>query len=323
MPLTWPDPCATPLWFAVCIETRADTVEAMADFVRATFDTEPVQLLKPGVERAWIEVYWPERDAAEQAARALRHHPDVRGLSVRTLAPKDWTNFWRRHFHARPIGERLMIVPEWERVPKDRRRRLVRIAPGLAFGTGDHFTTRFCLEAIERACRENPPASLLDAGCGSGILAVAAARLGVPRVVALDHDEAAVAQTRENARLNRVAGRIRVFRSDLMRQPIRGRYDLVCANLYAGLLRALAPALLGAARHRLILSGLRECEADDVADTFVRLGAREICRDGDGEWCGSILSPPSGRERRGRRSPSSPRPDVEGRVCSPETPMSL
>ena len=277
-------------WAVATLETGADAAEALADRARAAFGVEPVQLLRPDADRAWVELYFDNPAAALLAARACARWPGVAGTAVRDVAPRAWQRFWRRHFRARAIGERLAILPAWERPRRALRgRAVVRVDPGLSFGTGDHFTTRYCLEAIERLCRPRPPASLLDIGCGSGILAIAAVKLGVRRVVAFDNDPQAVAQARENLRLNRVSPRVRLRVGDALGPPPRRPFEVVCANLYGGLLIRAAGTLVGAAKRRIVLSGIRETEADVVIEAFLRRGAREIERDGDGEWCGATL----------------------------------
>ncbi len=280
------------------LETGAETAEALAERACAAFGVEPVQLLKPNAARAWVDLYFADGAAALLAARVVERWPDVWGQGIRAVAPQDWQRFWRRHFHARRIGESLWIVPVWDRRTRPPRgARTIRMEPGLSFGTGDHFTTRYCLEAIERLCRSRAPRTLLDVGAGSGILAIAAARLGVRSVLATDNDLQALAQARKNAKRNRVLDRIRFRAADILASPPRKRFDAVCANLYGGLLIRAAEALTSAARDRLILSGIREAEADAVAEAYVARGAREIERDGDGEWCGMTfdLSPTARR----------------------------
>jgi ribosomal protein L11 methyltransferase len=216
----------------------------------------------------------------------------VRVAALRGVRARDWRRFWRRHFRAQAIGARLAVVPAWQRASARRRwprRRAVVLDPGLSFGTGDHFTTRFCLEQIDARCAGRPPRSLLDVGTGSGVLAIAAAKLGVARVVATDHDPQALAAAARNARANRVAGRVRLEAADIAVRPPRGRFDIVCANLHGRLLAGAAPRLAAACRRVLVASGLREEEADAVAAAFAAEGLVERVRDGDGEWCGLVL----------------------------------
>lgn len=289
-------------WSVLTLETRADLAPELAERVRATFGREPVELSRPQSPRAWVEVYFEKPEAALLAARVCAGWRGVVGQAVREIAQRDWQSFWRRHFHRFDIGERLAIIPAWEpRGSAPRGRVSVRLEPGLSFGTGDHFTTRYCLEAIERLCRQSPPRSLLDVGCGSGILAIAAAKLGVPRVEGFDNDPQAVEQARANARLNDVAPRIRWRVADVL-GGLPGRpFEVVCANLYGGLLAEAAGSLCAAAARWLILSGLRETEADAVVGQFVRHGAAEVERDGDGEWCGVRLAIERARAGRGQR----------------------
>ena len=206
---------------------------------------------------------------------------------------EQWTTFWRHHFHTQNIGRRLRTVPVWE-TPPDRKRINLRIDPGLSFGTGGHFTTRFCLEELERACADLKPRSMLDAGTGSGILAIAAAKLGVKTIDAFDFDPVCVEKCVENAALNRLGkGRIRFYFGDVLKTGWMKRpADIVCANILTHILIQAAPALWRATQKRLILTGIREFEGDSVADVFVAQGAREVLRDGDGEWCGIVLDRP-------------------------------
>lgn len=291
-----------PAWSVLTLETRTDRAPELAERVRATFGEEPVEISRPQSPRAWVEVYFEKPGAALLAAHLCVGWPEVIGQSVRDIEPRDWLAFWRRHFRQREIGERLVIVPAWETLRRAPRGRVsVRLEPGLSFGTGDHFTTRYCLEAIERLCRDSPLRSLVDVGCGSGILAIAAAKLGVPRVEGFDNDPQAVEQARANARLNGVSRRIRWRVADVLRGLSGRRYEAVCANLYGQLLAEAAESLCAAAARWLILSGLRETEADSVVGEFIRRGAAEVERDGDGEWCGVRLAVEGTRNRRSHR----------------------
>ena len=264
--------------------------EAFCDWIREHWQVEPVSLEAPQGGHSVVKVYFPSVAEADDHRRRLpRKEFALSKPQVMECREEQWTTFWRHHFHVQDIGHRLRTVPVWERAP-DRKRINLRIDPGLSFGTGGHFTTRFCLEELERACRELHPRSMLDAGTGSGILAIAAAKLGVARVEAFDNDPVCVAKCRENAALNRLGKeRIRFYAADVLRDGwCRRPADVVCANILTSILIEAAPALWRATRKRLILTGIREFEGDSVADAFVAGGAREILRDGDGEWCGIV-----------------------------------
>ena len=265
-------------------------VDSVCEWIRSRWGVEPVSLERPQGHQAVIQVFFDSLAVAN--ARRRQIPADLPVLSAHTLAcrEREWTTFWRHHFHVRDIGRRLRTVPVWEPVP-DRRRLNLRIDPGLSFGTGDHFTTRFCLEEVERACDELQPRSMLDAGTGSGILVIAAAKLGVSRVEAFDFDPVCVEKSRANAALNRLGpARIRFYQADVLKAGWGRRpADLVCANILTSVLIEAAPALWRATKKRLILTGIREFEGDSVADVFVARGAREVLRDGDGEWCGMVL----------------------------------
>lgn len=272
----------------VTLETTSVHVARLAARIRRGWRVEPVEWTHPGSLCVWLECYFISPRAAGLAVRAARHWLGVRAAGRRVVRPADWQAAWRRQFHCRAIGTRLEICPVWERHAARRVRRRIRVLvnPGMSFGTGDHFTTRFCLEQLDSLCAAHAPRSLLDLGAGSGILAVAAARLGVRRVIGVDNDPEAVGQAQANARLNRVGRRAQFRAGDVTMEWPRGRFEIVCANLFAGLLQQVADPLTRSAARWLILSGVREAEADDVADTYRARGWREGVRDGDGEWCG-------------------------------------
>lgn len=269
---------------------EARDADALCDWIREQFEREPVCREQPGRIRVVVDVYF---DTVADARHHKRRLPDDFGISAAEVMPcheQQWTTFWRHHFHVTDIGRRLRTVPVWETPPDDRRINLL-IDPGLSFGTGDHFTTRFCLEELERACTPKPPRSMLDAGTGSGILAIAAVQLGVKQVDAFDYDPQCVQKAQENAALNGLPPeRIPFYQADVLDSGwLRSPADVVCANILTTILIQAAPALWAATKKRLILTGIREVEGDSVADAFIRLGGREITRDGNGEWCGIVI----------------------------------
>ena len=204
---------------------------------------------------------------------------DVRGLELREVEGRDWLAEWKRNWKPAEVG-RFVVAPPWSEVPDEAGRVVIRVEPGMAFGTGTHETTRLCLAAIERHFGGG---SFLDVGTGTGILAIAAAKLGATaRVEACDTDPVAVSVAEENARLNGVADQI-AFRVGSV-DDATASADLVGANLTADVLLPLLPALLGATCGRLVLSGILTTQTAQVAARLVELGAAgyEVTR--DGEW---------------------------------------
>lgn len=283
------EPAAGPAdWTVVTLLTSARRAEAVAEWAARATGVDPVTLTKPRDSRAWIDLYFADARAAAAWSRAAASRHGVAAVAIRVCRPRDWQRAWRSQFPPVTIEGCLRIVPTWlARRPAPRGLREIRIDPGLSFGTGRHFTTRFCLERIAAACLGPArPRSMLDIGCGNGVLSIAAARLGVQRIVATDNDADAVGQTRSNARCNRVGPRIRAVAGDALGGLPPGVFDLVAANLYGHLLLQIARPLARAARRRLVVSGVREEEADAVAEALVAEGLEETVRDGDGEWCG-------------------------------------
>lgn len=202
--------------------------------------------------------------------------------AFRVLTQDDWANAWKEHFPPLRVGEHLVIKPSWrawDAAPGD---IVIELDPGMAFGTGLHPSTRLCLTLLERHLR--PGMRVLDQGSGSGILSLAAAKLGAARVIACDIDPAAVQATAENALRNRLEERIQVIQSE---RPPAGMYDLILCNILAdtiinlvreGLAFHLAPGGV------LIASGIIEARADEVHTTLTTYGLRVRERRYEGDW---------------------------------------
>ena len=211
------------------------------------------------------------------------------GATLTPVADADWAAAWREHFRPIAVGRGLLVAPPWE-APATSNRVVVTIEPGRAFGTGQHGTTAGCLELLEGLVAAERPARLIDVGTGSGILAIAAARLGVIDVLACDVDPDAVAATRANAARNGVAGRVRALVADaasLAAPPA----PLVLANLLASAHRVLGPSYrrLVDDGGALVLGGLLEAEADDVVGVLGAHGfRREAARSLEG-WTSLVL----------------------------------
>lgn len=205
---------------------------------------------------------------------------------TREVADKDWLAEWKKGWQPVEVGRRFLIAPPWSEIQDARDRIVIRIEPGMAFGTGTHETTRLCLAAIEQHFKGG---SFLDVGTGTGILAIAAAKLfpGAP-VEACDPDAEAVAIARENARLNNVSENI-TFRVGTVEETSASA-DCVCANLTADLIIELLPVLLDATCGRLILSGILIDQIGPVRSRLNELGISELCEIvSDGEWAATII----------------------------------
>lgn len=264
--------------------------DAFCGWVRASLGLEPACWEEEGDPEADVDVYFTSVEEAEAArGRVGEFGGRVHDGGLEPLGTEAWTGFWKYHFRSKAVGRTLQTVPVWEDAPANGR-IVLRIDPGLSFGTGGHFTTRFCLEALEEAVAALRPRSMLDAGAGSGILAIAAVKLGVGKVAGFDFDPVAVERCGANAELNGVGeGRIRFWQQDVRDWKPAAVWDVVCANILSSVLVGAASALWNATGRRLVLSGIREIEGEEVAAAFVRLGARIARRDGDGEWCGLVL----------------------------------
>ncbi|MCA1979022.1 MAG: 50S ribosomal protein L11 methyltransferase [Thiobacillus sp.] len=192
-----------------------------------------------------------------QAAATIGVPPPA-GYSVETVADEDWVRLTQSQFDPIPISRRLWIVPTWHEAPNAAAINL-KLDPGLAFGTGSHPTTRLCLVWLDENLHGGE--TLLDYGCGSGILAIAAAKLGAAQVDGIDIDPQAVTASRDNAALNGVAARF-----GLPGALPDQTYDIVVANILTNPLKAMAPLLAGKVRAggRLVLSGILAEQADDV-----------------------------------------------------------
>lgn len=208
----------------------------------------------------------------------------VRDMNVREVAQRDWLEEWKQSWQPVEIGQ-FIIAPPWSKLGDRPDRHVIRIEPGMAFGTGTHETTRLCLDAIQKHYAGD---SFLDVGTGTGILAIAAAKLSTQaHIEACDIDETAIAIARENAELNHVAEQID-FRVGSIDDSTASA-DLVCANLTADVIRSIMPALVGVACGKLILSGILETQIEMVQAALHESGIDDFEIVQDGEWVALII----------------------------------
>jgi ribosomal protein L11 methyltransferase len=203
-------------------------------------------------------------------------------LHVTEIAEQDWAENWKQHFAAQVVGRQLYVCPPWDSACPPHRIRIV-IEPGMAFGTGLHATTRGCLELLEAAVERTRTDRGLDLGTGSGILAIAMAKLGVPDVRAVDIDPVARAVAADNAARNGVADRIVV--SDSL-EAAGGPFDLVVANLFANALIESATRLVARTESRgsIICAGFLTDDEAAIRDAYQRTGWSVAARREEGNW---------------------------------------
>jgi len=296
-------------WLELSVEADPEAVEAVSEILGRVApggtSVEPAfELVDDGLgaridvtRPATVRAYVPARDAAaadraaDEAAVALGHLQafglrTIGELRTRLVDEADWADAWKAHFPVMRIGRHVVIRPTWRRhraAPDD---VVLAIDPGMAFGTGLHPTTRLCLVALERLADAGrmTGARVLDVGCGSGILAIAAVRLGAADAVGVDTDPIAIESTLANARRNRLAPRVRASVGSLPTgEP---PFDVIAANLIAGVLVQIAAQLAAelAAGGRLVASGIFVDREGEVRHAFEAAGLAVTERTAEGDW---------------------------------------
>ena len=206
----------------------------------AHIDLIDEDLLAKDRTHAWIHVYISPEENPQEAVAFLQERYTAAGIrneiALDRCVKEDWINNWKKYFKPIPVGEKLLIRPVWEEVTPAQGRVVLDLEPGLAFGTGTHETTRLCMELLEKYVHGNE--SVLDVGCGSGILSVATLLLGAKEAVGVDIDSLAVKTAVENAQRNHVEDRFTGICGDLT-DKVSGTYDIVVANIVADVICVL------------------------------------------------------------------------------------
>lgn len=216
-------------------------------------------------------------------------------IEADNMTEEDWSNNWRQYFHPMEIGEKVMIKPEWEELTEPTERIVFNIEPGMSFGTGSHYTTQLCIEALERYIK--PGVRMLDLGCGSGILSIISLLLGADEAVAVDIDPNAVDTAYQNAERNGVdrsrykvlAGNV-VTDYDIQREISKNKYEVVAANIVADVIIGLAPKAKEymTADGVFITSGIIDDRVDDVKSALVDSGFEIISVNQRKDWVSII-----------------------------------
>ena len=239
-----------------------------------------------------VQIFFPEKEKIAAAKKCLINALGIVGvhpqIEVGEIPDEDWKLSYRRHFKTEKIGRRVIVHPPWEPMPTEG--IVLTLDPGMAFGTGKHETTRACLEYIdELSDKIAAESTFLDMGCGSGILSIAAAKLGYEAVRGFDVDPEAVDASRENAALNGVD--VEYFRYGLGAKVKRdlGAADLVVANILGPLLIRFVDEIVPCVKGHLIISGILSTFYSEVLAVYESRGLKEVSHKTIGEWTTGLL----------------------------------
>jgi ribosomal protein L11 methyltransferase len=291
-------------WLELTVSAHREAVEAISELLSrfapgGVAIEEPIALLDDGQEyrvlpdgavlvRAYLPLDGSEAEQRQQIEQGLWHLGQigehfVGELTTRQVAEEDWANAWKEYYHVLHLGKRVVIKPSWRDYAPQPGEVVLELDPGMAFGTGLHPTTHMCLELLEQ--RVQPGMRVLDVGTGSGILALAAAKLGAASVLALDVSSVAVEAAQANVRANGLDERVSV-RLGSMEAVSGERYDLVVANIIARVIADLAPALVGALAPGglLIASGIIDERLPLAEDALRAAGLSEMEQVRNGDW---------------------------------------
>lgn len=284
-------------WLVLTVRVANPELLSLAAEVLVGRGSWAVEETEGGVVTYVPEPREPESFVAELRQALREELPDAAApeVSWRWQANEDWAAKWREGLGPRQVTERIVVKPTWTEWEARRGQVVIDIDPQMAFGTGEHATTRGCLRLLDDALRRGD--RVLDVGSGSAILAIAAAMLGAGEAVAVEYDPDANLNARENLEQNGVQDRVRIIEAMADPALLRelGRFDLVLANILSGIIRPLLPsfreALGASAQGRLIVSGILRTEAPGVMHDAKAAGFRIVRIDEEEEWWSALLCP--------------------------------
>jgi ribosomal protein L11 methyltransferase len=287
-----------PLW-RISVTTSAEAEDAVAELLQGIFTRPAATYTNEETKVGVVSVYcqkrseWTPRKKKELAGglkqiQAGGLNIGAATISATKVAHEDWSESWKRHFKPISIGTKLLVKPSWIKRRPLKNQSVVILDPGLSFGTGNHPTTSFCLHELARHRDSAKTQSFWDIGTGSGILAIAAVKLGYTPVKAIDFDPEAIRVARQNAIQNAVSKQLQITRQDITKLPAQGRdkYDLICANLISNLLIAEKKRIINRLRTGgiLVLAGILKEEFFIVQQAFEKTGLRLTSSRIEGEW---------------------------------------
>lgn len=300
-------------WLELSIQTHPEAVESVSELL-SRYTTggvaieEPIELIDEGQEyrvltgkpvnvHAYVPIDGKEEEVRRRVAEGLWHLSSlgthfVGELGTRVVNEEDWANAWKEFFHVTHIGKRIVIRPSWrDYTPRDGE-VVIELDPGMAFGTGLHPTTRMCLEQLESYAR--PGMRVLDVGTGSGILAIAAAKLGAASVYGIDNSSVAVESATENIAVNGLKDRVSIALGTLDEAGaarLAGQFDLVLANIIARVIGSIAPQLAQVLKPGglLISSGIIEERRHEAEQPLLAAGLQLLAEAKIDDWITLML----------------------------------
>jgi ribosomal protein L11 methyltransferase len=283
-----------PLW-KLSVAVSPESEDAIGEFLSDHFEAPASIYVNADTNRATADVYLPRKPPKEKLFELTTHLQNLRnaGLGVPSdrieivaFKAQDWAESWKRHFKALEVGRRLLIRPSWIKRKLKKKQALVVLDPGLSFGTGQHPTTRFCLEQLVTLRNAGCAQSFLDIGTGSGILAISAAKLGYAPVYGFDFDPEAVRIAVRNALRNRVADKLQIRRQNIASFRTSSTYSVICANLIYDLLLEHRLRIAGSVSDggSLILAGILRSQFRQVCRGYAEVGLKLSTHHAAGEW---------------------------------------
>ena len=276
--------------YGIYIEDYSDLEQGANEI--AHIDLIDEELVAKDRDTSIIHIYISECDNAAEALEFLKERLTAEGIGYKAEAvgvnDSDWNENWKKYFHATEIGEKLAIVPSWEKYENNDNRTILQIDPGAAFGTGTHATTSLCLDMLQNYVDDNT--EMLDIGCGSGILAVASVLLGAKTAVGVDIDAQSVKTARENAEINGVTDKTEFIVGDLA-ERVKGKYSVVCANIVADVVIRLLESVKNYMKEDavLIVSGIIDLREKDVLNAAEKHGFTVTEKRYKDNWCAFAL----------------------------------